>query len=50
MCWTRNYDGGRVSWEAMKDRGVEGRVGGPAGIGAGGCFVAGGTCLVQVRL
>jgi hypothetical protein len=22
MCWTRNYDGGRGSWEAIKDRGV----------------------------
>lgn len=38
MCWTRNYDGGRVSWEAMKNGGGaasvrEGRVvWGPVGV------------------
>jgi len=35
MCWTRNYDGGRGSWEAMDDGCVcvERCVGGPAGMG-----------------
>lgn len=47
MCWTRNYDGGRIWWEAMKDRGVAVGVRGPAGIDAGGCSVAGGTWAVQ---
>lgn len=47
MCWTRNYDGGRASWEAMKGRGGVVCEEGPAGIDAGGCSVAGGTWAVQ---